>query len=230
MAKVVAQAQAAKDVDMYGWACFTLIMSSFLVAQRFFDQAYILARGSHARNNEKGGEWSGCCYSYPLTCILLFPFTIVFLPISAFSGMLYSARTRHLKAEVKKTALNEAIIGKRPLSTMMLGTPLYSMAAFAVVDQEIISHPLEAHFRNVQLFLQGVLEDLSCIIIDIIIFLRADEMSSAYLYGVSFAYSLFMLFISCCIVVTEVNAHEHAMTPIEGQDGQTLMGKPGNFA
>jgi len=197
--------------NMYGWACFTLLTSSYLVIQRFYDQVYVLFRA--LKVGKESRRYFNICTDRPgLSCFCL-PVTIAFAPVTTMAFTLYESKARHFHKSAAATS-DMTVFTKRPLGTILLGLPLYSIVSHCMMGKELVHHPIQIHVRTMQNLFQTTLEDLPCIIIDPLIIFNAGAVEDVFWFWVSFVYSILHTMVICSTTAAEVHHHEHHVTMI----------------
>lgn len=177
--------------DYYPWAVFTLVMASWLLMHRAFDQIgmLVLATGW-------AGEYLCCLMS--ATC----PFACVFFPLANLTFCLY--RKEHPNAVHDE----RAIFAQRPLSTIMLGLPFSGVMSMFLSEPELVMHPAQVHIRAMQAMYQTVFLNIPDFVVDLVIILNADEDTAVGWFYVSFFYSVIELMTVCLMTVRHIHEAE----------------------
>merc|ERR1712232_288097 len=182
----------------------------------------------------KVGWWS-LLTARPFCACLYLPFTVVFLPLISVVFALYKKKVEHFNEEAQVKAPME-IFMRRPLSTIILGMPIYSIVGMCCTEDVLVLHPLQVHIRTMQMLFQTLFDDLPCIIIDILIILNpmrnkeTREFEDTTWFIVSFIYSCAFLLIVCATMTREIHYHENSNADPESPAIYTpsLVGKSAN--
>jgi len=177
--------------EYFPWAVFTLVMASWLLLHRAFDQVGLLVLAT---------GWAGeylCCLM-GATC----PFAFVFFPLANLTFCLY--RKEHPNAVHDE----RAIFAQRPLSTIMLGLPFSGVMSMFVADAELVMHPAQVHIRAMQAMYQTIFLNIPDFVVDLIIILNAAEDTNVGWFYVSFLYSVMELMTVCLMTVRHIHEAE----------------------
>jgi len=178
--------------DNYGWACLTLVLASYLLAQKIYDQLYLLMKASKTP-------------SMTMMNMLCLPVTMFFWPWTAISWRLY--RAKH--PEGVDEADNLQIFAQRPVSTLMLGLPLASINFICIAGKnDIVMHPLMVHTRAWQNMAQTAIEDCVDFAIDLMVILSHPAGEDVSFFWLSFVFSIVHLLAVATLTTKEVKHHE----------------------
>lgn len=178
--------------DYFPWAVFTLVMASWLLIHRAFDQVGMLVLA-----NGWAGEYLCCLMS--TTC----PCACPFFPLANLTFCLY--RKEHPNAVHDE----RAIFAQRPLSTVMLGLPFSGVMSMFLADAELVMHPAQVHIRAMQAMYQTVFLNIPDFVVDLVIILNAPEDSPTVgWFYVSFFYSIVELMTVCLMTVRHIHEAE----------------------
>jgi len=188
--KVLVDQDAARGCNMYGWAVATLCLSSFLILQRLFDQVMLLTISTNIFKESR-----------LLLGIISLPLTLAFLPFTYLSFNLYSVASDPLPSEL-------TFFAQRNISMLLLGLPISNVVSTFLGDKQLVLHPMQVHLRAMQSVYQSVLEDIFCIVTDMLVITNAPADEGVSMFWLSFFFSVFNLLISCFLTVKEVNWSE----------------------
>lgn len=178
--------------DYFPWAIFTLVMASWLMLHRAFDQValMVLATG-----------WAGeyLCVLMCSTC----PCACVFFPLANLTFCLY--RQEHPNAVTDE----RAIFAQRPISTVMLGLPFSGVMSMFFGPAELVMHPAQVHIRSMQAMFQTIFLNIPDFIVDLVVILNAEEDTEGVgWFYVSLFYSIIELATVCLMTVVHIHEAE----------------------
>lgn len=188
--------------DMWNLAVMTFVMASVVVVMKAYDQVCLLMRAARWGSNTR------CC----LGCITL-PM-LPLLPINWMSVAMYSKKKRAEDGHL-------TVFARRPMGTLLMGLPGYSILSAWMSDKHLVLHPMQAHLRAIQSVWQTALQDVPDIVIDIIIIIEAPENENVRYFWISFFYSIFLTLVLLVTTVTEIHHIERSssMPPAPASTG-----------
>lgn len=173
------------------WVCFSLCMAFFILVMKVVDQMSLLMVSARWKTGSIG------CIGF-----LFFPITLCVGPFTAFNFFLYKS--------TKPDPIEQDIFLHRPLSSILMGLPGYSLLSAIVADGALIFHPFQAHLRAVQGLYQNMLQDLPSICIDLAVIINRPPNEDVSFFAISLAYSSAMLLIVNGMSVLEADNSERA--------------------
>lgn len=187
--KVLCGREAAGE--HYPWAVFTLVMASWLMLHRAFDQVALLTLA-----NGWAGEYLCCLMGSSCPC------AFIFFPLANLTFCLY--RKEHPNAVHDE----RAIFAQRPLSTIMLGLPFSGVMSMFLADAEMVMHPAQVHVRAMQAMYHTVFLSIPDFVVDTIIILGADEDTNVGWFWLSLIYAIVELLLVCMTTVRHIHEAE----------------------
>lgn len=174
------------------WVCFTLCTASFLLLQRMFDQIFLVM---------KAARWQAMTKF--CLCLLTLPLTLVLAPLSTLTLSLYNIRMSKEQREKDLT-----IFAQRPMSTMMMGLPVYGVVSAFQSDPALVMHPVQGQLRAVQSLYQFLLEDIACFVVDMVVIMNAPADKDVTFFWASFVFSVTLSLAVCLFTVKEIDQLE----------------------
>lgn len=192
---------------IYGWVVLTMIGASFVLAQRIFDQIALLLS---AQNWAQSSRMCLICLTFPLS-----------LPLMPFSFVSFHVFGMRPDADKDRT-----IFAGRPLSTILMGLPIYNVISTFATNVAVAMHPLQSHLRVMQGLLQTLCEDIPCFFIDMAVLINNRQLDDPHpdrFFVISAGYSCFLMFATMVWNIREVNRFE---TPEDQQKLAAPGAKP----
>eukprot|EP00929_Paragymnodinium_shiwhaense_P109247 TRINITY_DN7562_c0_g1_i1.p1 TRINITY_DN7562_c0_g1~~TRINITY_DN7562_c0_g1_i1.p1 ORF type:complete len:377 (-),score=78.74 TRINITY_DN7562_c0_g1_i1:173-1153(-) len=206
--KVVKNGDAAADAGMEGWARATVGVGVFLIFFKLYSHIYVMLLAKSA--DEKGDGFNMCLNRPGCACGCL-PFTVVMLPFASLLHRVYRGKSDHFHDPAAEHASLDIFV-RRPLSTVILGIPVYSVFGSLIFGDELLMHPAIVHNRTMLTVMQNVLEDIPSIVIDALVVLAAKPGVDVRFFWISFGYSIFNLLVHGFVAAAEVIQHERNVT------------------
>lgn len=181
--------------------CANVALASFLLAQKLFDQIYLIVR---SKENAKK-DMIHC-----VACIF-FPITIMFLPLSYVVNASYYAKQRHHHEKAQDEA-KMTIFSSRPLSTFFLGLPITSIMSVCIADDALVMHPVQVHMRMIQTVLQTMVEDIPSVIVDLFVLMNVPRTYNTAYFYLSLIVSSIQVIVSTIVNIREIQSDEHDLS------------------